>query len=177
MAFPPKVPDTLEDDLVRLSRYTKADAEALFHALDDARCWEHIPREVPQSTMELNEQITSKLDGNRITYTVYSRNRVVGTTSIINTGELDGVEIGATQLSPKVWGSGVNKRAKKLLTTALFEAGCSWVQFCTDVRNERAVAAIRSLGTRDVGVRPDPRFRRDGTQRTSIYFRLDAPSP
>lgn len=172
MEFPPRVPLRLTDSVVTLSNYTEADAVGLFEALADPLCWEHIPRVIPVTASELHDQIATKLDGHRITYTIVHNGHVVGTTSIIDIGDPDGVEVGATQLTPTMWGSGVNQRSKKLLTDALFAAGCTWVQFRTDERNHRSAAAIRRLGAVELGVRPDTLVRRDGSRRASAFFRL-----
>lgn len=176
MAFPPAVPTRLDDGVVFLTPYEETDAGPLFDALDDPRCWEHIPRDIPGTRTELHRQIIAKLDGHRLTYTIRSGGQVVGTTSVIDVDENEGVEIGATQLAPTAWGTGVNARSKDLLTAALFAAGSSWVQFRTDERNARSAAAIRKLGAMDLGVRQDARVRRDGSIRASAFFRLNAPA-
>lgn len=62
-----------------------------------------------------------------------------------------------------------------MLLAALFEAGASWVQLRTDVRNTRSAAAIRKLGAVEVGVRQDSRVRRDGSLRRSVFFRIARP--
>lgn len=155
-----------------LTRYDRADAAALFMALNDPVCWEHIPRAVPSNASELGDQIAAKLDGHRLTLTIRRDGQVIGTTSIIDVDDPRGVEIGATQLSPGVWGTGVNRRVKRLLIAALFEAGYEWVQFRTDERNLRSAAAIRGLGAEDLGIRQDTIIRRDGSTRSSAFFRL-----
>lgn len=98
-------------------------AAALFTALSDPSCWEHIPRPIPSNASELRDQIAAKLDGHRLTFTIRIDEQVIGTTSIIDVDDPQGVEIGATQLSTGAWGTGVNRRVKRLLIAALFASG------------------------------------------------------
>lgn len=148
MEFPPPVPDPLVDGELSLRRYDSADAAVLFRALHQPDVWEHLPREVPRNAEALDAQLKSKLtDGLRVTYTVRSGDRVLGTTSVIfDPADHEGVEIGATQLDRAVWGTGVNTQVKHPLTAALFDAGAQWIQFRTDERNLRSAAAKRKLG-------------------------------
>ncbi len=151
-------------------------AAALFTALSDPSCWEHIPRPIPSNASELRDQIAAKLDGHRLTFTIRIDEQVIGTTSIIDVDDPQGVEIGATQLSTGAWGTGVNRRVKRLLIAALFASGCNWVQFRMDERNVRSAAAIRFLGAEDLGIRQDTIIRRDGCTRSSAFFRLHRPT-
>lgn len=162
------------DGDVEVLGYASTDACALFAALDDARVWEHIPRDVPASDSELDESIKRKLvDGLRLTFVVRRSDRVVGTTSVLfDPDDPAGAEIGGSQLIPDEWGTGLNGRVKRLLLAVLFDEGAEWVQFRTDERNARSAAAIRKLGATDLGVHQDHRVRRDGTVRRSRMFRL-----
>jgi RimJ/RimL family protein N-acetyltransferase len=175
--LPPAIPRELAAGPVSIRRYDRGDAEGLFVALDHPTVWEHIPRSVPTSPQELHDQNAGGLSGgDRVTLTVRRGEEIVGTTSVFfDAAEPRGVEIGATQLDPTVWGTGVNSTVKGLLTAALFEAGAEWVQFRTDERNHRSAAALRKLGARELGVRQDTLVRRDGTVRRSIFFRLERP--
>ncbi|MFI1916015.1 GNAT family N-acetyltransferase [Nocardia sp. NPDC020380] len=178
MIWPISIPAArLEDGEVSLREYSPADAQGLFEAIHDERVWEHIPREIPRDAGELDAGIRAKLgDLQRLTFTVRSGERVIGTTSIMyDRSAPDGVEIGATQFDPAVWGTGVNGRVKEVLLRELFAHGVQWVQLRTDERNARSAAAIRKLGATDLGVRQDTLIRRDGTTRRSHFFRLDRP--
>ena len=178
MDWPLDVPDQLSAGRVSIRRYRPDDASALFDALSDDRVWEHIPRAVPATAPELDAVIQSGLaTGNRITFTIREAGRVVGVTSLIfDPADPDGVEIGATQLSTSVWGTGVSGAVKRLLIELAFAQGAEWIQFRTDERNGRSAAAIKKLGAEDLGVRQDTLVRRDGSVRRSWFFRLQPSS-
>ena len=171
-------PDHLSEGEVSLRSYQRSDADALFVALSDERVWEHIPRDMPADAAALDAAIRANLeDGDRQTLVIRVGDQVVGTTSVMfDPTDPDGVEIGATQLDPSVWGSGANGAGKRLLLAALFAQGARWVQLRTDERNLRSAAAIRKLGARDLGIRPDRHIRRDGTRRRSHFFRVERPA-
>lgn len=172
----PRLPTRFEHGDVSLHAYEQTDAAPLFVALNHYACWEHIPRPIPRTAESLDQQVTKMVqDGQRVTYVICWRALVVGMTSVIDIGDPEAVEIGGTQLNPTAWGSGVNRLAKNLVSTAIFQAGRRWIQIRTDERNKRSAAAIRALGATDMGVRQDALVRRDGTIRRSIFFRLAAP--
>lgn len=60
----------------------------------------------------------------RGTFTVRQGGRVVGITSVLfDPHDAAGAEIGGTLLDPGVWGTGVNREAKRLLLTVIFHHG------------------------------------------------------
>ena len=161
---------------VQLSPFQREDQHGLFRAIGLPDAWTHIPRPIPRTARELGEAVgSSQSPGVKVVLTVQFRASIVGTTSawtVSGACEPLTVEIGATQLSPSVWGTGVNRSCKMLMLDELFDAGVATVQLQTDECNHRSIAAIAKLGATDLGLRPDPRTRRDGSQRTSRYFRL-----
>ncbi|MET8777351.1 GNAT family N-acetyltransferase [Nocardia sp. NPDC004654] len=161
-----------------LRHYCSDDAAGLFEALRHELAWEHIPRRIPRDVNELTADMQPTAAASpRMTFTVRQWGEIVGRTSIIyDPSAPAGVEIGATQFDPSVWGTGVNTRVKRLLVRELFDRGAEWIQFRTDERNGRSAAAIRKLGATELGVRPDHFVRRDGTQRRSRFFRLEPPT-
>jgi RimJ/RimL family protein N-acetyltransferase len=167
----------LDDGELSLREYCSADAEGLFTALRDSRAWEHIPRQIPSDSDEFDAMMQRPLgDRERLAFTVRRDAVTVGTTSIIyDPTQPDGVEVGATQFDPAVWGTGVNTRIKRILLREIFDQGAAWIALRTDERNARSAAAIRKLGATDLGVRQDNLTRRDGTLRRSRFFRLDRP--
>ncbi|MFE6857642.1 GNAT family N-acetyltransferase [Nocardia sp. NPDC057668] len=169
--------DRLDDGAVSLRSYEPGDAEELYSALCDDRVWEHIPRTAPADFGTLDADIGAAVaSGTWLTFTVRRERTVVGRTSLIwDPAEPGGVEIGGTQFTPAVWGTGINGRAKTLLIREVFANGAEWIRFRTDERNLRSAAAIRKLGATDLGVRQDTIVRRDGSTRRSRFFRLDPP--
>jgi N-acetyltransferase len=183
MDWPIRFPAEMSAGAISVRPYDRADAAELFTALDDERAWEHIPRAIPADAAALHEGIQSSPAGSyRAAFTVRQDGRVVGTTSVFHGADFygaddpAGVEVGATQFAPSVWGTGVNTEVKRLLFEVIFRHGAQWIQLRTDERNGRSAAAIRKLGARDLGVRQDDLVRRDGTRRRSRFFRLDQPA-
>ncbi len=179
MIWPIRIPrEQLTDTDVSLRQYTFTDADGLYEAIRDERVWEHIPKQIPCDSAELDSTMRASSEPvQRIVFTVRQAGRIVGTPSIFSDpSAAASVEIGATQLDPAVWGTGTNDRVKQLLIRAVFEGGAQYIRFRTDERNTRSAAAIRKLGATGLGVRQDTLVRRDGTVRRSRFFRLDRPA-
>jgi RimJ/RimL family protein N-acetyltransferase len=84
-----------------------------------------------------------------------------------------GLEIGWTWHTPRVWGTGVNVDAKRLLLAHAFEdLGCLRVEFKTDAANERSRAALEALPARFEGVFLKHMLVRDGERRDSAYYAI-----
>lgn len=72
---------------------------------------------------------------------------VVGMTSYLNIApDRQTLEIGGTFMAPKVRGSGLNGRVKRLLLDRAFASGVRRVEFRIDERNARSQAAVAKLG-------------------------------
>jgi RimJ/RimL family protein N-acetyltransferase len=102
--------------------------------------------------------------------------RFAGTTSFADPEPvLRAVTVGYTWLGRPWWGSGANAEAKLLLLGYAFEAlGAVRVSLVTDVRNERARAAIERLGAVREGTLRKHRRRADGSWRdTAVYAVVD----
>lgn len=84
-----------------------------------------------------------------------------------------GLEIGWTWMHPRWYGSGVNRRMKRLLLAHAFETmHMERVQLKTDIRNERSQRAIARLGAVREGVLRAHMRRLDGTMRDTVMFSL-----
>ena len=165
----------LTGQTVELRHAVPDDADGLFVALDDDRCWGHVagrPADPTQWTALLDER---RAQGWHV-WTVRQHGRVVGTTSYLDVSVADArLEIGSTVYSPDVWASGVNPETKLLLLAHCFEVlGAGRVQLKTDVRNIRSQLAIERLGaTYEATLRRYQR-RRDGSVRDTILFAVIA---
>jgi N-acetyltransferase len=83
------------------------------------------------------------------------------------------VEIGWTWLHPLAWRTGANVEAKLLRLEHAFEAfGCRRVEFKTDALNERARAALESLGSTFEGIHRKHMLVRDGDSRDSAWYSI-----
>ncbi|MEU4645032.1 GNAT family N-acetyltransferase [Micromonospora sp. NPDC023814] len=164
----------VDGDVVLRPYNAERDSPYLFRVLDDPIVWLYIPGGAPDSAAALATRFARRLAGGlRSTWVIEVAGDVVGTSSFILDPDDDaGVEIGSTYLLPLLWGSGVNRRAKRLMVSAAFDDGAAWVQFRTDERNLRSAAAILKLGAVELPAREDRWIRTDGTRRVSRFFRL-----
>lgn len=179
MRWPICFPAEMATATISVVPYRPADAAELADSLADERVWEHMSRAAPADVATLDDVIRAKLaSGYQVTFTVRQRGRAVGVTSVLfDPGHPAGVEVGGTLLDPRVWGTGVNTAAKRLLLAVIFDQGAEWVQLRTDERNQRSVVAIQKLGVTELDSRYEPHVRRDGTRRRSRIFRIDGPDP
>jgi len=102
-----------------------------------------------------------------------SDGRVVGTSAYFTaSAKHDGVEIGATFLSPDVRASTVNPESKILMLGHAFESGAVRVQFNVDSRNARSQAAVAKLGAVKEGVLRRHRRTWTGHIRDTVVFSI-----
>ncbi|WP_291423833.1 GNAT family protein [Deinococcus sp.] len=82
-----------------------------------------------------------------------------------------GLEIGWTWLAPRYYGTGINRRMKKLMLEEAFERmSMQRVQLKTGNRNIRSQRAIAGLGAVREGVLRRHVRRDDGSMRDSVMF-------
>lgn len=82
-------------------------------------------------------------------------------------------EIGWTWLSPRFYGSGLNRRMKRLLLAHAFEGmGLARVQLKTDILNLRSQRAIEKLGALKEGVLRKHQRRQDGSLRDTVMYSI-----
>lgn len=180
--WPPAADVVLENEFVRLTPSSSADAAELFAALDDDAVWAHVagrPRDSAGMaaliewkraergwfpwTVRLNQPLAGLATG-----------AVVGTSSYLETSPNDArTEIGSTTYSPAVWGSWVNPAVKLLLLENAFDVlRMSRVQLKTDVRNQRSQQAIARLGAQFEGLLRQYQRRSDSTIRDTVLFSI-----
>lgn len=82
-----------------------------------------------------------------------------------------GLEVGGTWLEPPAWRTGVNIETKLLMLEHAFERlGCIRVEFKTDSRNERSLAALAALPARFEGIFRRHMIIEDVGVRDSAYY-------
>jgi RimJ/RimL family protein N-acetyltransferase len=83
------------------------------------------------------------------------------------------VQLGYTWYGEKFRGSGVNKHCKFLLLQFAFETlGAERVEFRADARNERSIAAMKSIGCKPEGILRSNMPLTDGGRRDSIVLSI-----
>lgn len=117
----------------------------------------------------------------RMSYAIrrLSDGRVVGTSAYFTaSAKHDGVEIGATFLSPDVRASSANPESKILMLGHAFDSGAVRVQFKVDSRNARSQAAVTKLGAVKEGLlRRDRRTWTGHIRDTVVFSILDSEWP
>ena len=172
--------ETLTGAHVVLDALRPEHAAELFHALDDAEVWRHIPGRRPENEQDMAANVDSTLRdcalGRRVAW-IYREPRtgaVIGTSTYAPPEErLRSVHIGGTMTARAHWRTGVNTEAKLLLMTRAFETlGAARVEWQTDHLNLRSQAAIERLGATREGVLRSHKPRHDGTRRDSVFYGL-----
>ena len=83
------------------------------------------------------------------------------------------LQLGYTWYGKKFHGTGLNKHCKYLLLQFAFEQlGMERVEFRADNRNERSIAAMKSIGCIEEGVLRSNTLKPDGTRRDSIVLSI-----
>ena len=83
------------------------------------------------------------------------------------------LQLGFTWYGQQFQGTGLNKHCKFLLLNFAFEKmGIERVEFRADSKNERSIAAMKSIGCKAEGVLRSNGIRPDGTRRDSIVLSI-----
>lgn len=158
MIWPP--PDrALEGSLVRLEPLTEAHREPLRSVAGHPEIWEWIDRRVSEEDgfdIHFQERIDAREAGSEHGFATLNATsgEPLGSSSYLAPRPIhDGLEVGATWLTPSVWRTGVNVEAKLLMLGFAFEElGCIRVELKTDARNERSRGAMEALPAKFEGI-------------------------
>ena len=169
---------TLEGELVRLEPMTATHEDGLWAASRDARTWQWLSIEQPQTREELRAYLDAALAnaaaGIELPLVTVRREdgSVLGSTRYLALRpEHRSLEIGWTWLTPDAWGTGVNVEAKLLMLEHAFERlGCLRVELKTDARNERSRGAMAVLPAQFEGVHRKHMLVRGGKRRDSAWY-------
>ena len=168
----------LDGELVRLEPLSPAREEGLWDASRDARTWQWLSVEQPQTREEMRAYLDAAYanlaDGSELPLVTVRRadDTVVGSTRYLALRpEHRSVEIGWTWLTPEAWGTGINVEAKLLMLEHAFERfGCLRVELKTDARNERSRSAMAALPAQFEGVHRKAMLVRGGQRRDSAWY-------
>jgi RimJ/RimL family protein N-acetyltransferase len=154
---PPDQP--LEGKLVRLEPLTEAHREPLRSVAGHPEIWQWIDRRVSEEDgfdNHFQERLDARQAGTEHGYATLraGSGEPLGSSSYLAPRPIhDGVEVGATWLTPSAWRTGVNVEAKLLMLGFAFEElGCIRVELKTDARNERSRGAMAALPAKFEGI-------------------------
>lgn len=172
MADAARLATPLADGDLRLDPLAEAHREPLRAACaEDRDIWEIYPVSM------IREHFDPAFDGRFgppfISFAVLWQEEVVGTTGYLRP-EPDKalVEIGGTYIAPRMRGTGMNGRMKRLLIDHASACGFDRIRFNVDERNLRSQAAVRKLGARQVELRLAERVTWTGFVRNTVVFEL-----
>lgn len=151
---------TLENELVRLSPLHLSNIENLkYFALHEPEIWKYSQQ--PASGLEnLENYIRVALHGRddekAYPFIIFDKrtNEYAGSTRFYDFSEKHRtVQLGYTWYGKEFQGTGLNKQCKFLMLQFAFETLClERVEFRADVRNERSISAMKSIGCTVEGV-------------------------
>jgi RimJ/RimL family protein N-acetyltransferase len=172
-------PITLSGRIVRLEPLTLGHVPDLFTASDPA-IWKYMLYGDIESERDMENWVRDMLQraesGNDLPFAVIhlGTGRAIGATRYLEIRRQHrGLELGGTWYGLEYQRTGVNTECKYLLLKHAFEAlGCIRVQFKSDSRNEKSIAAIKRIGAKPEGVLRNHMILPDGTVRHSAYFSI-----
>lgn len=164
----------LADEGVRLDPLVAADREPLRQACaEDTEIWDVYPLSYYGEHFDPQfEGLLSGAPGKRM-YAVRAGDALVGMTGWLAHGAPGwSIEIGSTYIVPRLRGTGINGRIKRLMLDHAFACGIERVCLKVDARNTRSQAAIRKLGALHEGIHRHDRLTWTGHVRDTVYFSI-----
>jgi RimJ/RimL family protein N-acetyltransferase len=164
----------LSDGEISLVPVTEMHREGLRAACaEDQEIWEIYPFPYLGDAFDPQFDLMLRTDRPRKCYVILSRDEVVGMTAWIEHGAPGhSIEIGNSYIVPRLRGTGLNSRIKKLMLDHAFGQGLMRVAFKVDALNQRSQAAVMKLGCAREGVLRAERITWTGRLRDSVMFSI-----
>jgi RimJ/RimL family protein N-acetyltransferase len=178
--FNPKATYLLEDDHVLLRPLQANDFEHLLpFAINEPDTWKYSMVGVNGADgmrQCIDTALKAKNEGKEYPFIVYDKTtgQYAGSTRFYDIQpSLETLQLGYTWYGEKFRGTKLNKHCKFLLLQFAFEdLGMQRVEFRADARNERSIAAMKSLGCKVDGILRSNMPLEDGTRRDSIILSI-----
>jgi RimJ/RimL family protein N-acetyltransferase len=170
----------LEDERVLLRPLHENDIGFLLpYAMGEPDTWKysHISAKGEQGMRNyITTALNNKAMGREYAFIVFDKttNEYAGSTRFYDIQpEQDILQLGYTWYGEKYRGTGLNKHCKFLLLQFAFETlGMLRVEFRADARNERSIAAMKSIGCKVDGILRSNMWLDDGGRRDSIVLSI-----
>lgn len=171
---------TLEDDVILLKPLQKEDYTHLLPiSLNEPETWDYSSKSAAgEAALEayINEALAQRAAGKEYPFIVFDKTtkRYAGSTRFYDIQIKNGtLQLGYTWYGKDFRGTGLNKHCKFLLLQLAFETiGAERVEFRADNRNERSIAAMKSIGCRVEGVIRSYMPLREGGRRDAIILSI-----
>jgi len=168
----------LEDERVLLKPLTARDLEWLLsYSVNEPDTWKYsaISAKGEEGMKNyVNTALKGKADGKEYPFVVFDKqaNEYAGSTRFYDIQPANqALQLGYTWYGEKFRGTGLNKHCKFLLLQFAFETlGAERVEFRADARNEKSIAAMKSIGCTVEGILRSNMPLEDGTRRNSIVL-------
>lgn len=178
--FDPQAEYILEDDSVLLRPLKETDLEFLLpFALNEPDTWRYShqsARGEDGMRRYIADALTAKATGREYPFIVFDKKTqsYAGSTRFYDIiPSYQTVQLGYTWYGEKFRGTGLNKHCKFLLLQFAFETlDAVRVEFRADARNERSIAAMKSIGCIAEGILRNNMPLQDGGRRDSIVLSI-----
>jgi RimJ/RimL family protein N-acetyltransferase len=170
----------LEDDIVLLRPLKNSDIEFLLpFALNEPDTWNY-SQVSARGEQGMRSYIKTALDnrdaGKEYPFIVFDKrtNEYAGSTRFYDIQPANNMlQLGYTWYGERFRSTGLNKHCKFLLLSFAFEElGMMRVEFRADARNEKSIAAMKSIGCKPEGIIRSHMWLEDGTRRDSIVLSI-----
>ena len=170
----------LEDDRVLLRPLKESDIEFLLpYALNEQDTWIYSHKSAKgEEGMRnyINTALTNRAAGKEYPFIVFDKKTQLyaGSTRFYDIQpDNDMLQLGYTWYGEAYRGTGLNKHCKFLILQLAFETlGMLRVEFRADARNERSIAAMKSIGCTVEGILRSNMWLEDGGRRDSIVLSI-----
>ncbi|MGN8069042.1 GNAT family N-acetyltransferase [Mucilaginibacter sp. SG564] len=178
--FSPEADYILEDDWLLIKPLNADDYQNLLpFALYEPNIWSYSQvsaKGADGMRNYIDQALKARLEGKEYPFIIYDKKtgEYAGSSRFydIQTGN-QALEIGYTWYGEKFRGTGLNKHCKFLLLQLAFEQlNMKRVGFRADARNERSIAAMKSIGCTVEGIIRSHMPLPDGTRRHSILLSI-----
>ena len=178
--FNPKAEYILEDERVLLRPLKATDLEFLLpFAIKEPDTWKYSGVSAKgEDGMKnyIDAALNGRLEGKEYPFIVYDKQTAeyAGSTRFYDIQPaLQTVQLGYTWYGEKFRGTGLNKHCKFLLLQFAFESlDALRVEFRADARNEKSIAAMKSIGCTPEGILRSNMPLQDGGRRDSIVLSI-----
>jgi RimJ/RimL family protein N-acetyltransferase len=178
--FDPNAEYVLEDEHVLLRPVKESDIELLLpFAINEPDTWfySHLSAAGEERMRKyINDALTSKATGREYPFIVLDKKsgEYAGSTRFYDiTPNYQSLQLGYTWYGKNFRGTGLNKHCKFLLLQFAFETlGMERVEFRADARNERSIAAMKSIGCQVEGILRSQMPLQSGGRRDSIVLSI-----
>jgi len=178
--FNPQTDYILEDERVLLRPLKETDLGIFMpFALNEPDTWKYSnisAKGEDGMNAYVQTAIAAKAEGSQYPFIVYDKQtgEYAGSTRFYDIQPaLDTLQLGYTWYGEKFRGSGLNKHCKFLLLQLAFETlDAERVEFRADARNERSIAAMKSIGCKVEGILRSNMPLEDGGRRDSIVLSI-----